>query len=652
MTLAELTHEDERDRFVATLLGGALGDALGRPFESAPTDISRPRPTSFRPWSGWTGGPKGTFTDDTQLTLLVAEVYRDLGDFDPEVFAKGLVDWLPQGRGVGAATRAAVDRLGRGLPWYLAGEDSAGNGAAMRSAPVGLVRCHEPRRLRLDAVLSAIPTHTHAMAAAGSAAIAAAVAFLVTRPHGSWTPEELIGHVQAAIRSMEYEALAERRDPTEHSTLHDRLGLVLRLLGRPLEAVTSRLYCGGYVLESVPTAFWCFLTSPEDPLDAITNALRAGFDADTTGAMTGNLAGAANGTAAFPQALLTDLEGRDEIQRLGADLWQLAHRSDAQTTASIPSPKEAGEGPPDTDGDDTWYTNPIVFNVDASPENADWLKNPANLPPVDSDEWNQMIRVMGLSREEALNLPVYRRQREQEERRERQRFMIKPDELEHNRNWLKHEPPAESVSEAGAPPVAHAESQPPEAAGTSGSETVTAFRPPRLLRGPRISPTEAMGQAALSLGFAVAESLSGHKVWATLFTGGNFSIRCLGYTEDRDDVLFYAFFPNKVPEKRRAAVGELLSHINYGLTTANFEIDLRDGEVRCKSVAHAEDGLLRTVTIEAAFMDGVSRMDTYIPAIGAVAFGAADPLDALASVARVASELDPHMSRYVRPSDE
>lgn len=325
MTVPEVDHEAERDRFVATLLAGAMGDALGRPLEGRPTDVSRPSPTTYLPWSGWRGGPRGTFTDDTQLTLLVADVYRDAGEFDPEAFARGLVDWLPHGRGVGAATFKAVSRLTSGMPWYLAGEDNAGNGSAMRAAPVGLARVHDARRLRLDAVLSSLPTHAHAMAAAGTAAMAAAVAFLVSRPTGSWTPAALVAHVQAAIAGMEYEALAERRDPTERSTLHDRLGLVLRLLGKPLQAATGRLYCGGYVLESVPAAFWCFLESPDDPLGAITNALRAGHDTDTVAAMAGNLAGAACGTSALPPNLLNDLEGRDECVSVSESLWRIAH---------------------------------------------------------------------------------------------------------------------------------------------------------------------------------------------------------------------------------------------------------------------------------------------------------------------------------------
>jgi hypothetical protein len=76
------------------------------------------------------GHHPGSITDDTEQTILVAESLLDVGYLDPEDIARRLVLWLPHGTGKGTATVHAVERLGQGVPWYLAGEDSAGNGAA------------------------------------------------------------------------------------------------------------------------------------------------------------------------------------------------------------------------------------------------------------------------------------------------------------------------------------------------------------------------------------------------------------------------------------------------------------------------------------------------------------------------------------------
>ena len=62
-----------RDRFRGALVGGAIGDAMGRPNEGQSTEVARERKIrEYRPWQGWTAGPKGTITDDTQMTMWVA----------------------------------------------------------------------------------------------------------------------------------------------------------------------------------------------------------------------------------------------------------------------------------------------------------------------------------------------------------------------------------------------------------------------------------------------------------------------------------------------------------------------------------------------------------------------------------------------------
>lgn len=66
-----------RSRYRGCLIGGAIGDALGRPVEGRPAHVVRRcYPTGlrdFEPWRGWTSGPIGTFTDGTQLTIVIAE---------------------------------------------------------------------------------------------------------------------------------------------------------------------------------------------------------------------------------------------------------------------------------------------------------------------------------------------------------------------------------------------------------------------------------------------------------------------------------------------------------------------------------------------------------------------------------------------------
>ena len=317
-----------QDRFVGTLLGGAIGDALGRPNEgsrSASFEDDHPRHiTDYRTWRGWTGGPMGTITDDTQLTMCVAACVVANGYLNPEDLARRFVEWLPTGRGKGVATTRAVTRLQAGVPWDEAGEDSAGNGAAMRAAPIGLLRWNDPERLRREAIRSALPTHRAPMAVAGAVAMAAATAWLLTRQANAWTPEDFIAAIQRAIAGIETTPQPERRDPSSLTTLHDRIGEVPGLLDRSPREALGYLYGGAFVLESLPSALYCFLRSPDDVEQTLLLAANAGYDTDTVAAMAGTLGGALGGVKALPRRLLPELEYRDELTALGTALHHLA----------------------------------------------------------------------------------------------------------------------------------------------------------------------------------------------------------------------------------------------------------------------------------------------------------------------------------------
>lgn len=314
--------------FIGALLGGAIGDALGRPAEGrSPQQIRAHygRLTGYHPWHGWHAGPIGTITDDTQLTICVAECLTADGFLNPEDLARRFVDWLPTGRGKGKTTTLAVERLRDGVPWYLAGDATAsGNGAAMRAAPIGLLRWDDPVRLRAEAVLSALPTHRQPMGVAGAVAMAAATAWLLRRQPGSWTADAFIQAVQASIAGLEPEPLPERRDPTITSTLHDRIGTIPVLLAENPDRVFARLYNGAYVLESLPAALYCFLRTPDDVEEMLLLAVNAGYDADTVAAMAGTLGGASGGVEALPARLLHELEYQDELPALAQRLFALA----------------------------------------------------------------------------------------------------------------------------------------------------------------------------------------------------------------------------------------------------------------------------------------------------------------------------------------
>jgi ADP-ribosylglycohydrolase len=241
--------EQLRDSYRGALIGTAIGDALGRPCEGRDPHGLRERYgrlTDFQPWSGWRSGPKGTVTDDTQMTMCVAEclVAHD-GHLDPADLAQRFVQWLPVGRGKGHACVQAVSALVEGAAWYDAGVASAGNGAAMRSAPVGLAHVGDLNTLRHDAGLSAIVTHADPMAVTSAVAHAWLVARLTVTPPGTLDPAALVADLYAAISDLHDPGAAERGwqhrpGKTEQLVrLCDRLAEVPGLLNRTPESASA-----------------------------------------------------------------------------------------------------------------------------------------------------------------------------------------------------------------------------------------------------------------------------------------------------------------------------------------------------------------------------------------------------------------------------
>jgi poly(ADP-ribose) glycohydrolase ARH3 len=312
-----------RDRFRGALLGGAIGDALGRPFEGSRRPADEP-PTFFLANSWRDGRNEGTWTDDTQLTVVVGEaLLAGRGRVEPADVVTRLVAWLPIGRGVGRATRRAVENLEAGVAWNLAGEPSAGNGAAMRVAPIGLVHAARPAELALATAAATVPTHADPTALVGALAMAWLTGRCAETDADELDPEDLVRELQGALAEVHDPPVEERRPGGQTVRLLDRLSEVAGLLGLPPERAFARLHNGAFVLESLPAALWCFLAHLDDPEAAVGVAAAGGFDADTVAAMAGTLVGALHGEDAWAPRWTDALERADDLVSLADRLHDL-----------------------------------------------------------------------------------------------------------------------------------------------------------------------------------------------------------------------------------------------------------------------------------------------------------------------------------------
>jgi ADP-ribosylglycohydrolase len=313
---------------IGSLVGGAMGDALGRPMEGSLnstrwTDGSRrPAIRDFIAWRGWSGGPRGTYTDDTQLTIAVARVLLERDRLDPERLGELLVAWLPVGRGKGAATVAAVTALEAGTSWHRAGTQSAGNGAAMRVASIGIARSRHPGLLRREAALSSIVTHASPLAVTSSIIMAGAVAWCAHRSPDRFDIDALLNWLDALVADYPDPGASDRQagGSTTPVRLTDRIREWLAEATEPAEEVMQRRYSGAYVLESLPAALWCVAHAHDDPERAIVIAANQTRDSDTVASMTGQLVGALHGVEALPHRWRKDLEDEALLVDLGRRL--------------------------------------------------------------------------------------------------------------------------------------------------------------------------------------------------------------------------------------------------------------------------------------------------------------------------------------------
>jgi ADP-ribosylglycohydrolase len=259
------------DRVTAGLLGYALGDAVGLPWERRPPqEIDATRLTPLRATEEW---PAGSTSDDTALTLLVAEeLTANLGG-SAVSFLQRLATAAPGIRGLGPSTTAAIDCFRR-----TGGSPTAGgntNGALMRSLPVGWAvpvdRVDERRAWTVELSCATHPGPEAVTAACVGAACA------------TWAIE---GATPAMLlRIAREEAAAAVTARSADPRIVEMLAAVANGAWRPdYEADLLDPY------ETVTRALWCVVTQ-RTLADALLAAVRLGGDTDTVAALVGGLLG-------------------------------------------------------------------------------------------------------------------------------------------------------------------------------------------------------------------------------------------------------------------------------------------------------------------------------------------------------------------------
>ncbi|WP_341346701.1 ADP-ribosylglycohydrolase family protein [Paenibacillus sp. FSL H3-0469] len=301
------------DRYQGCLQGLATGDALG-------TTVEFQAPGTFKPMTDMVGGgvfglQPGQWTDDTSMALCLAESLLTVQAFDPADQMQRYVKWYREGAlsstgrcfDIGNATREALHRYEASGEAYSGSEDpfSAGNGSIMRLAPVVMYYAEQPAEAIRYAGMSSRTTHGAAECLAACRLLAAYILaglhgrskqeLLAPDAFGEWLDEDTLTPHMLNIQQGSYKL----KEPPQ-------------------------IQGSGYVVESLEAALWAFHKS-DSFVEGALLAVNLGNDADTTGAIYGQIAGAYYGLSGIPaewsrklalRGLISDYAGRLFTERV------------------------------------------------------------------------------------------------------------------------------------------------------------------------------------------------------------------------------------------------------------------------------------------------------------------------------------------------
>jgi ADP-ribosyl-[dinitrogen reductase] hydrolase len=307
------------ERYRGCLLGLAVGDALGAPFEGFPPGDG----ASFLCEEMMGGGPfdlgAGEWTDDTSMALCLAESLIERRGFDPLDQLERYVRWMREGHlssngrcfDIGGTVQAALVRFLDTRASFCGSTDpmSAGNGSIMRLAPVALFYAMNPREAIERCGESSRTTHGADTAVDACRYLGA---LIVGALQGA-SREQLLSDAFSPVAGYWKEKpLASEVHEIAHGSFRRR---------NPPEIAGS-----GYVVKSLEAALWAFNRS-NSFREGCLHAVSLGLDADTTGAVYGQLAGACYGESAISESWLQKLAQRQLIESFAERLFCFADSS-------------------------------------------------------------------------------------------------------------------------------------------------------------------------------------------------------------------------------------------------------------------------------------------------------------------------------------
>ena len=292
----------------SSLLGFAIGDALGLPIQFIPREKLNKRITDMQGY-GTFNMPKGTWSDDTSLTLATLDSICDKKCIDYEDIMQKFVLWLKNGKytpneksfDIGETCLSSISNyIYKGKEPVYCGSisiNSNGNGSLMRMLPLALycyyLNISNNEILELTCSLSSL-THQHEISKLGCFIYVQFVIELIKSKNKY--------KAYKYIQNLDYSCFSENSLFAYHRILENNI----------YEFDINEIKSSGYVVDTLEASLWCLINNNNYEESVIT-AINLGDDADTIGAITGSMAGILYGYDEIPERFLNELQKKDYL---------------------------------------------------------------------------------------------------------------------------------------------------------------------------------------------------------------------------------------------------------------------------------------------------------------------------------------------------
>lgn len=313
------------EKFKGVLIGGAIGDALGKSLEDVPEEEAikfyggkirgfvEPHPLS--PSLGLR--PEQT-TDETTISLLLAESIVEKKSLDPYHFFEKLKEWARKEkthRYPDPALITALELLSSGTSLEEVGLISSSVEGVLRCTITGLFHYYNPHLAAEAGRLVSLITHRSKEIYDASAVVSALISFLLLESFDLKSSQDRLALLQSLKGLMKYD---------KNRQYLQRVWELLQK-GADVEEAVHQLGNSTFVFEALPLSLFLFLHNADEPLEALWQAVNscgmAGGDTDAIGYLVGSFVGAYAGLWVFPPELLENLENSQYYISLAERLY-------------------------------------------------------------------------------------------------------------------------------------------------------------------------------------------------------------------------------------------------------------------------------------------------------------------------------------------